>query len=90
VPKLTGKITVHGGAKPASTAVVELHNSSGDVIDQVMVDDEGRYIYHLVAGRWHLRVWDAHGHRGETEVELDASEDTECDLDLEEPVGGHG
>jgi hypothetical protein len=87
VPTLSGRITVHG-SKPARTATVEVHNSAGDVIDQVQTDDDGRFTYHLVAGRWSLRVWDEHGHRGATEVEL-SEEDRELNLDLEEPEGGH-
>jgi hypothetical protein len=84
--KLTGRITVHD--EPASNAVVEIHNSQGDIIDQVQVDDDGRYTYHLTEGDWTLNVWDAHGHRGKTEVTL-GSEDKTVDLDLEEPEGGH-
>jgi hypothetical protein len=87
VPTLSGRITVHG-SKPARTATVEVHNSVGDVIDQVQTDDDGRFTYHLVAGRWSLRVWDEHGHRGGAELEL-SEEDHELNLDLEEPEGGH-
>ena len=86
--KLTGAITVHG-SKPAKTAVVELHNSTGDVVDQVQVDDDGRYVYHLSDGLWTLRVWDGHGHRGSVEVEISGEADKNVDLDLEEPEGGH-
>lgn len=85
--KLTGKVTVHGD-HPAKTATVELHNSAGDVVDQVMVDDDGRFAYHLTAGQWHLNVWDAHGHRGKADVTL-TDEDTDLSIDLEEPEGGH-
>ena len=87
MPKLHGKITVHGD-KPATSAVVELHNSQGDTLDQVQVDDEGNYIYHLVAGDWTLNVWDAHGHRGNSKVEL-GEDDLVVNVDLDEPEGGH-
>jgi hypothetical protein len=87
MPTLSGRITVHG-SKAAATATVELHNSTGDVIDQVQTDHDGRFTYHLVAGRWSLRVWDEHGHRGDAEVDL-TEEDHELNLDLEEPEGGH-
>ncbi|MGH2808271.1 MAG: DUF1416 domain-containing protein [Actinomycetota bacterium] len=87
MPKLSGNITVHGD-KPAATAVVELHNSQGDTLDQVQVDDRGAYTYHLVPGSWELNVWDAHGHRGTAKVEL-GDEDREVNIDLEEPEGGH-
>jgi hypothetical protein len=87
--KLMGRITVHGGEKVARTAVVELHNSGGDVVDQVQVDDDGRFTYHLAAGTWTLNVWDAHGHRGKAQVQLVDGEDRDLDIDLEEPEGGH-
>jgi Carboxypeptidase regulatory-like domain len=87
--KLTGTVTVHGD-KPALTAVVEVHNSTGDVVDQVQVDDAGRYTYHLAPGRWSLNVWDAHGHRGKADVELDENQGSlTVDVNLDEPEGGH-
>ena len=89
MPTLKGRITVHGD-KPATTAVVELHNSQGDVLDQVQVDGDGYFLYHLVAGTWNLNIWDAHGHRGNASVELtDGDEDKVVDVDLHEPEGGH-
>ena len=87
MPKLTGRITVHGD-KPATSAVVEVHNSQGDVVDQVQVDADGRYTYHLSEGNWSLNVWDAHGHRGTRELTL-TDDDQTADLDLHEPEGGH-
>lgn len=87
MPKLHGTITVHGN-KPATSAVVELHNAQGDTLDQVQVDESGNYIYHLVAGNWTLNVWDAHGHRGTAEVEL-TEEDQVVNVNLDEPAGGH-
>ncbi|MBA3629769.1 MAG: DUF1416 domain-containing protein [Actinobacteria bacterium] len=80
--KLTGTVTVHGGER-AKSAVVEVLNASGDVVDQVQVDDGGRYLYHLSEGIWTLRVWDAHGHRGRAQVQLD-DEDKVVDLELDE------
>ena len=84
--KLTGQITVHG-KEPATSAVVEIHNSQGDVVDQVQVDSDGRYTYHLSDGEWTLNVWDAHGHRGRCSVKLGNNEDKTCDLDLQEAKG---
>lgn len=86
--KLSGTITVHG-SKPATSAVVELHNAAGDVVDQVQVDDQGRYAYHLSPGTWGLRVWDAHGHRGGRQVEITDEGERDLDIDLQEPAGGH-
>jgi Carboxypeptidase regulatory-like domain len=85
--KLTGKVTVHGSAAHAAT--VELHNSSGDVVDQVVVDDDGRYTYHLSPGSWSLRLWDAHGHTGRSEFTLSEGEEKVLDLELSEPPEGH-
>lgn len=81
MPKITGIVTAHGEA--ATSAVVELHNSNGDVVDQVQVDAEGRYTYHLTQGKWILNAWDAHGHRGRNEVSLGA-DDMEVEVQLTE------
>ena len=79
---LSGRVTAHGDA--AASAVVELHNSAGDVVDQVQVDDDGRYVYHLVPGQWSVNVWDAHGHRGRGQVEIGEAEDKILDVELGE------
>jgi Protein of unknown function (DUF1416) len=84
--KLTGRVTVHD--QPATSAVVEIHNSQGDIVDQVQVDVDGRYTYHLTEGDWTLNVWDAHGHRGKAAVSL-SKDDTQVDVELDEPEGGH-
>lgn len=86
MPKLSGRISAHGEA--ATSAVVEVHNASGDVVDQVQVDGEGRYTYHLSEGQWTLNVWDAYGHRGRTEVTIGA-DDASADVELSEPEEGH-
>ncbi len=85
--KLTGRVTVDD--QPATSAVVEIHNSQGDVLDQVQVDLDGRYTYHLTEGQWTLNVWDAHGHRGKTSVTLEDDKDTTCDVVLQEPKGAN-
>lgn len=84
---LTGSVHVHG--QPARTAVVEIHNKDGDVVDQVQVNDRGSYRYHLSAGNWTLNVWDAHGHRGRAEVTIEEGRDLNIDVELGEPEGGH-
>lgn len=81
MPKLTGTVTVSGG-KPALGAVVELHNSSGDVLDQVRVDDDGLFTYHLVAGEWRLNCWDAEGHRAVETISL-GDDDGRVELELQ-------
>ena len=76
---LTGRVTVNG--EPVPTAVIELHNSQGDVVDQVQANDDGRYTYHLSPGDWVLNVWDAQGHRGRRGVTI-AEQDTNVDIEL--------
>jgi hypothetical protein len=82
---LTGRVTLHG-LSPASNAVVELHNSRGDVLDQMQVDRSGIYAFHLIAGTWRLRAWDSQGRRALAEVRL-SDKDTVLDIDLNEPEG---
>ncbi|CAN5653015.1 hypothetical protein BH24ACT26_BH24ACT26_20930 [soil metagenome] len=79
--KLSGTVTVHGNG-PARFAVVELHNSSGDTVDQVQVDDAGRFTYHLSPGAWSLRAWDTIGHRAAETVTLSEGETKVVDLEL--------
>ena len=85
--KLSGHVTVHG--HPATSATVELHNATGDVVDQVRVNDEGFYRYFLSPAKWSLRVWDEHGHSAQAEVTLSDGEEKVLDIALSEPPGGH-
>ncbi len=78
--KVSGTILVHD--RPAPGATVELHNSSGDVVTQVMVDDDGRYTFHVSEGTWSLNAWDAHGHRGSAPVTLGEGEEKNVDVVL--------
>ena len=82
---LSGKVTLDG-TTPALSAVVEVHNATGDVVDQVQVDGEGRYNYHLSEGNWTLKLWDAEGHRGSSEVTV-GDEDQTVDVILSEQEG---
>lgn len=85
---LSGRVTVHGGDKAAATATVELRNAGGDIVDQVQVDADGRYRFHLSPGVWSLNVWDSYGHRGRAGVNL-SDADENVDIMLAEPEGGH-
>lgn len=76
--------TVKVGGIPARIATVELLNRTGDVVDQVLVDDHGHYRYHLAPGEWALRAYDERGHRASATVSLGEGEDRTLDLDLEE------
>ncbi|MDQ3982691.1 MAG: carboxypeptidase-like regulatory domain-containing protein [Actinomycetota bacterium] len=85
--KVSGTVLVHD--RPAPGATVELHNSSGDVVTQIMVDDDGKFAFHVSEGSWSLNAWDAHGHRGSAPVTLAEGEEKSIDLVLEHPEGGH-
>jgi Carboxypeptidase regulatory-like domain len=78
---LSGTVTRPTG-EPAETATVELHNSSGDILDQIVCDAQGRFRYHLSPGAWRLFVWDPVGNRAEVKVELQKDEDAAVDIDL--------
>ena len=78
--KVSGKVLVHDA--PASGATVELHNATGDVVTQVMVDDDGAYAFHVSEGTWSLNAWDAHGHRGTAPVTLAEGEEKTVDVVL--------
>ena len=84
---LSGRVTAHG--HPAAGAVVELHNAAGDVVDEVMVDDDGRYSYHVSPAKWSVKVWDRAGHTGSANAEVAEGEDKVLDVALGEPEGGH-
>jgi carboxypeptidase family protein len=85
---LSGRITVQGG-RPAADAVVELHNATGDVMDQVRVNDEGRYRFYVSPGVWSLTIWDRYGHRGVGEVSVLEGDEKTLDINLTEPRGHH-
>ena len=86
---LSGTVTRPTG-EPAETATVELHNSAGDILDQIVCDDRGRFRYHLSPGEWHLFVWDQAGGRAEVAVELQKDEDTAVDIGLRTTAGLKG
>jgi hypothetical protein len=67
---------------PVPDAVVELHNPTGDVLTQVRVDDDGRFIFYLRPGTWSLKAWDSRGHNGAAEVTLTDEAGTSAQIDL--------
>jgi hypothetical protein len=77
---VSGKVLVHDA--PAAGATVELHNATGDVVTQIMVDDDGAYAFHVSEGSWSLNAWDAHGHRGSAPVTLGEGEEKNVDVVL--------
>lgn len=62
MPLLTGTVRL-ADSEPATTAVVELHNARGDIVDQSVVDDHGRFRFHVSPAAWSVVGWDPHGHR---------------------------
>jgi hypothetical protein len=83
--KLAGRVTLDGLPEPS--AVVEIHNATDDIIDQVQVDSNGSFTYHLAAGRWTLVAWDAHGNRGRAVVMLEDTDQT-VEVSLSPGQGG--
>ena len=79
--RVDGVVKIHGS--PAPDAVVELHNPTGDVMTQVRVDDNGRFIFYLRPGKWSLNAWDSRGHSGAAEVTLTDEAGTSAQIDLE-------
>jgi Protein of unknown function (DUF1416) len=84
---ISGKVSAHGEA--ATSATVELHNETGDVVTQSQVDQEGRYMFHVKEGKWTINAWDAYGHTGRADATLADGDDGNLDLELGEPEGGH-
>jgi Protein of unknown function (DUF1416) len=82
---LTGRVTLNGSL-PAQHAVVELHNSRGDVMDQMQVDRSGIYAFHLIPGTWSVRAWDNQGRRALAKIKL-GDRDTVFDINLTEREG---
>ena len=80
---LTGRVTLNGSL-PAQHAVVEIHNSQGDVLDQMQVDPSAIYAFHLIPGTWSVRAWDNQGRRAQAKVKL-GDRDTVFDINLTEP-----
>jgi len=78
--KVEGLVTRRDGR--AGTGTVEVHNVSGDIVDQIRIADGGSFIYYLSPGVWTFFTYDAEGHRGNAQVALDEG-DTAVHVDLE-------
>lgn len=78
--KVSGRVMLPGN-EPAQSATVEVLNSAADVVDQVVVDDQGAFRYHLAPGNWQLNAYDPHGRRGGAQINL-GDDDQEVTLDL--------
>jgi Protein of unknown function (DUF1416) len=73
MPAIKGQI-----ASPLDTPIgaitVELINPTGDIVDQVQVDAEGRFLLHVSSGTWKLNAYGPQGQRGEASVEIDSDD----------------
>ena len=78
--RLSGRVVTGGAA--VTTAVVELRNGAGDVVDQIQVNDAGEFTYHLSSGTWRLHAGDNEGRRGRAEFSVSEGESKTIDLDL--------
>jgi uncharacterized protein (DUF1684 family) len=76
VTKIKGRIS-----PTPSAATVELINSTGDLVDQIRVPDEGAFVLHVSRGTWRLRAYDQEGRRGDVTVDVhNADVDVQVDL----------
>jgi hypothetical protein len=75
VTKVTGTVK-HEKGGPVAGATVEVHNSAGDIVDQVRTADDGTFTYHLSLGNWVFKTYDGDSHRGERTVTLKESDAT--------------
>jgi hypothetical protein len=80
--RITGRVLGADG-RPVKVGTVELHNQTDDILDTVLVDDEGRYSFNLSPGMWTLRAWDVKGRRGEATADLKSGIDATVDITLE-------
>lgn len=78
--KVVGLVRHRDGSVP-SGATVEVHNSVGDVVDQIRLTEDGSFIYYLCPGKWTFMTYDGGGHRGNQEVALD-EEDASISIHL--------
>lgn len=66
----------------ATEGTVEVHNSTGDVVDQLRIADGGAFTYYLSPGLWTFFTYDGEGHRGNARVTL-AEGDASVHVDVE-------
>jgi hypothetical protein len=78
---INGRVMADGA--PVKIGSVELHNQTDDILDTVLVDDEGRYSFNLSPGTWRLCAWDVQGRHGEITVALKSGKSAAVDIKLE-------
>jgi uncharacterized protein YfaS (alpha-2-macroglobulin family) len=80
MPDISGHVSGER-ATPVGGITVELINSAGDIVDQVQVDDDGRFKLHVSPGTWKLSAYDPGGRRVEATTEV-ADEEAKVELVL--------
>jgi len=78
---INGRVLADGS--PVKIGTVELHNQTNDIMDTILVDQDGRYSFHLSPGKWTLCAWDVEGRRGEVTVDLKSGRTAAVDIRLE-------
>ena len=73
VPAIKGQVASQIET-PIGAITVELINPSGDIVDQVQVDAEGRFLLHVSKGTWKLNAYGPQGQRGQASVEIDSDD----------------
>jgi hypothetical protein len=79
--KVEGIVKYEDG-RLATEATVEVHNSTGDIVDQLRTADGGAFTYYLCPGPWNFFTYDGEGHRGNARVTL-AEGDAAVRVDVE-------
>ena len=69
MPAIKGRVTSKRGAS-IGAPTVELINPTGDIVDQVQVDADGRFALNVSPGTWNLKTYDPQGQRGEASVSV--------------------
>jgi hypothetical protein len=75
VTKVTGTVKLTNGSAVVG-ATVEVHNSTGDTVDQIRTTGDGTFTYYLSPGEWTFKTYDTMGHRGTEGVILNDGDAT--------------
>jgi hypothetical protein len=65
-----GRKTYEGLAGYWPSQSGNLVNATGDIVDQVQVNEEGGFVLNVSPGSWKVRGYDPQGQRGETTVSI--------------------
>ena len=79
--RITGHVTIDGGA-PAASAYVQLRDKDDEFCGETRCDDDGRFVLYAVPGSWMLVAWLPAGARTNEVIEIDGP-DVDVQLGLE-------